>query len=166
MKLLRNEALEIVAFRELVSMSIEEREDILIDVYSDEDKYLEIKDYTSPDLNSDIIDYLKEDFKGYVSSYLESQVSSIFGVSVTVIGEVGTLLKCPCCGYKTIESEKQYLICKVCYWEEDGTREDNQYSSVNHMTLKEAKVNYRSIGAVSEMFEEEVDKEASMKYAK
>ena len=38
--------------------------DILIAVYSEDDKYLEIKDYSSPNLNKDIIDYLKEDFKG------------------------------------------------------------------------------------------------------
>lgn len=26
---------------------------------------------------------------------------------------------CPCCGYITLESEHEYDICPICFWEDD-----------------------------------------------
>jgi hypothetical protein len=51
------------------------------------------------------------------------------------------LIPCPCCHYKTISDKGNYEICPVCFWEDDGRNSDDlRYSSVNHMTLNEAKI--------------------------
>lgn len=59
--------------------------------------------------------------------------------------------KCPCCGYYTLEKRHFDLICPVCYWEDDFLSEgEDEYSVCNRMTLREARKNYREIGASHE----------------
>jgi hypothetical protein len=31
--------------------------------------------------------------------------------------------RCPCCGYKTLDSRAGDEICPVCFWEDDGQDE-------------------------------------------
>jgi hypothetical protein len=32
----------------------------------------------------------------------------------------GMKYSCPCCGFKTLEERGGFVICAVCYWEDDG----------------------------------------------
>lgn len=34
-------------------------------------------------------------------------------------------LRCPCCGYPTLDSSADYEICELCNWEDDGQSNDD-----------------------------------------
>ncbi len=58
--------------------------------------------------------------------------------------------QCPCCDYISLPERGEWLICPVCYWEDDGTDIDDldRRSPCNHeMTLREARANFRAFGA-------------------
>jgi len=57
--------------------------------------------------------------------------------------------KCPCCGFLTLESENEYDICRVCFWEDDPyQREDETLAEgANKISLAEARSNYLAFGA-------------------
>ena len=59
--------------------------------------------------------------------------------------------KCPCCGYRTLSSEKRgsYEICPVCYWEDDKVQfVDPEYKGgANRVSLRQARANFKSFGA-------------------
>lgn len=66
----------------------------------------------------------------------------------------GMRYRCPCCHYKTLEERGGYDICPVCFWEDDG--QDGQDAntvrvmSPNHISLSQARDNYRRFGASRE----------------
>ncbi len=47
-----------------------------------------------------------------------------------------------------------YEICHVCYWEDDPIQSDDIYyeGGANVICLKEARDNFKNIGAMSELF--------------
>jgi len=57
--------------------------------------------------------------------------------------------QCPCCDYYTLAQRASYEICPVCYWEDDGQDMDglDVVSGPNHITLREGRANFASIGA-------------------
>lgn len=57
--------------------------------------------------------------------------------------------QCPCCDYFSLGSRGEYEICEVCFWEDDGIDLGNfdQYSGPNHITLRDARENFRRVGA-------------------
>jgi hypothetical protein len=59
---------------------------------------------------------------------------------------------CPCCDYVTLPERHNYLICPVCFWEDDGVDLDDPdaYSGPNHMTLREGRANFARLGACDE----------------
>lgn len=166
MKLQREQALELMAYLSIIKMDNEEREGILIDVFSEDDSFKNISDYSDPVYNPKIIEYLKNNFIGITNQYIEEFLNDRLDSQVQVIGEDAKMIECPCCGYQTLDSRGQYDICKVCYWEDDGSNEPDRYSSVNSMTLQEARDNFRKSGAISDSFKESVDSEGKLKYRK
>lgn len=60
---------------------------------------------------------------------------------------------CPCCGYKTLDSERSFDICQICFWEDDYS----QFESIecvdgaNAVSLKQAQKNYMNFGACDEV---------------
>lgn len=60
--------------------------------------------------------------------------------------------RCPCCNYKTLSADTRgnYSICPVCFWEDDGTRNPEDYSLPNHMTLAQGRKNFEEGGACDE----------------
>lgn len=57
---------------------------------------------------------------------------------------------CPCCGYKTLNSEHEYDICPICYWEEDYFQfEDfDLEGGANYkVSLRQAQINFIEFGA-------------------
>ena len=58
---------------------------------------------------------------------------------------------CPCCGNLTLGARKEYEICPVCFWEDDGQDDesaDEVWGGPNGaLSLTEARRNYMCIGA-------------------
>jgi hypothetical protein len=63
-------------------------------------------------------------------------------------------LRCPCCGFKTLDERGSYDICAVCFWEDDGQDDDDAHEVLGgpngDLSLTEARANYRAIGACRE----------------
>jgi hypothetical protein len=61
-------------------------------------------------------------------------------------------LRCACCCFFTINEIKE--TCPVCFWEEDFYQQENMDDSggPNLVSLREAKVNYKSFGATEKRF--------------
>jgi len=63
---------------------------------------------------------------------------------------------CPCCGYRTLISPPPgtYDICEVCFWEDDAGQFEDPESErgANHVSLREARENFRAFGASEERF--------------
>jgi hypothetical protein len=51
---------------------------------------------------------------------------------------------CPCCGYKTLDEPGSYLICPVCFWEDDPFQSYNpdDLSGANKTSLRDAQRNF------------------------
>jgi len=53
---------------------------------------------------------------------------------------------CPCCGYKTLSEQGSYLICPVCYWEDDLFQSNHpDLSGANKTSLRNAQHNFIKI---------------------
>lgn len=63
---------------------------------------------------------------------------------------------CLCCGYFTVESDDEVIveICEVCFWQYDvvAHNKPNTMKGANHVTLNEAKNNYKTFGACEKRF--------------
>ena len=57
--------------------------------------------------------------------------------------------QCPCCDYISLPERYNYLICPICFWEDDGVDVDDvdAHSGPNHMTLREGRANFLALGA-------------------
>jgi len=58
--------------------------------------------------------------------------------------------QCPCCDYVSLPERGNYLICKVCFWEDDGQDLDrlDEESGPNHgLTLRQGRLNFEKVGA-------------------
>lgn len=58
--------------------------------------------------------------------------------------------QCPCCDYISLPERRQYLICPICFWEDDGQDLDelDSMSGPNHgLTLRDARHNFLTLGA-------------------
>ena len=59
--------------------------------------------------------------------------------------------QCPCCDYLTLPERGTFLICPICFWEDDGQDIDELgvQSGPNHITLREGRANFKVYGAMS-----------------
>jgi len=60
---------------------------------------------------------------------------------------------CPCCDFVTLPERANYLICPVCFWEDDGQDVDalDEQSGPNHgITLRQGRTNFETLGACEE----------------
>ncbi|WP_312287634.1 CPCC family cysteine-rich protein [Chryseobacterium gleum] len=146
-----NTVINILSLNELSEMTEKEREEFI------ENEGIE---------KEEIFEYLKEKYIGVKVSYIEEKIKTLYQLPITVIGVAEKLNPCPCCNFRTIFEKGNYQICPVCFWEDDGNMNDMKNSSANHMTLKEAKDNFKTKGAISDQFLKFVDKEAVLKYYK
>ncbi|WBV56555.1 CPCC family cysteine-rich protein [Chryseobacterium daecheongense] len=144
-----NTVINILSLYDYSKMTIEERENI-IELEGIEEE--------------EIYEWLKEKYIGVTISYIEEKINKLYGFSFIITGTPKELVPCPCCGYKTILEKGNYEICPVCFWEDDGSINDLKYSSANHMTLKDAKENFKLKGAISEKFLNFIEKDAKIKY--
>jgi len=75
--------------------------------------------------------------------------------------------QCPCCDYISLPERGNYLICPICFWEDDGQDIDelNVSSSPNHgITLKQGRENFRNLGACEAEMVKHVISESNRKH--
>jgi hypothetical protein len=62
-----------------------------------------------------------------------------------------TRFRCPCCGYKTLETAGALALCPVCWWEDDGQEDEDAADvrlTVNGLlSLNEAREHFAHCGA-------------------
>lgn len=177
----RIEAIDLLVRRDLAGLSFDEREALLLEWWSiddDEPEYSGLPELLKARLARDELDdpmssfyepllqvALRRSYAGVVNSYLASQIATL-GHHEPVHGDVEVLATCPCCGYRTLPEPAAYEICRVCFWEDDGTTELDQMSGPNHMTLREARLNVQRMGAVTEAAQRHVLRDGRERYAK
>ena len=57
--------------------------------------------------------------------------------------------QCPCCDYYALAQRGARDTCPVCYWEDDGQGlgQLDLVSPANHISLRQGRLNFQSIGA-------------------
>ena len=100
----------------------------------------------------------------YLLSYLQKHLPDISLNISEFTGEPTQLFACPCCRYRTLTSRAAYEICPVCFWEDDGATEPDDYSSPNHMSVAQGQSNFAKFGACDRDMLNNVDPEGKCKY--
>lgn len=109
---------------------------------------------------------LRREFTGVLNSYLERRVAAV-GYSEKIEGAAELLEECPCCGYRSLQERNNYEICRVCFWEDDGTTDtDGSVSGPNRSTLREAKQAFEALGAMSEAARQHVLHDGKERYSR
>ena len=76
--------------------------------------------------------------------------------------------QCPCCDFISLAERGNYLICPICFWEDDGLDiyELDTPSGPNHgITLREGRANFESFGACQkEMLKHVISVDQRRKY--
>lgn len=162
MKISRHEATLLASFLKMMALSEEEKMKVFEDAKCDKG----IED------ESEIVDeiyllrvFLQQRFGTYTNSYIEKFVLERGGWYITINSPDVALFSCPCCNYNTLDEIGDYDICRVCYWEDDGTSDINKHSGPNRMSLKEARLNFKQYGVIEMRFLHVVDPERMMQYA-
>jgi hypothetical protein len=62
------------------------------------------------------------------------------------VGENGKY-QCQCCGNFTLAGQHDYLICPVCFWEDEGITDPEEWSGANGDNLRGARQTFLSIGS-------------------
>lgn len=100
--------------------------------------------------------------KAGIQSY-SSLVKAVLGVNLADMKHVHrheealeTRFRCPCCGYRTLETAGALALCPVCWWEDDG-QEDEDAGEVRltvngQLSLNEAREHYALYGAADRRF--------------
>ena len=162
----RREAISLILESELGALSEEERESLLLDWWTiDEDdaEFGELPEILRTELKQNdepegtrkphydalLRIGLRRRFVGVRNEYLVCRISEL-GHSASVEGNVEWLESCPCCGFRTLGERGGYEICRVCFWEDDGSQEPDCFSVANRLTLREARENFASMGAVND----------------
>lgn len=177
----RDEAIDLLVRSDLAQLSPEKREALLLDWWSidaDDPEYDELPDLLKAvirraeqpdDPKKELYDplllvALRRNYVGVLNSYLRNRAATL-GRDEAVDGEVEALAACPCCGYRNLRERGAYEICRVCFWEDDGTVDLNRVSGPNHMTLREARLNVQRCGAVTEKARQQVLPDGRERYA-
>jgi len=67
-----------------------------------------------------------------------------------------TRFRCPCCGYKTLETPGALALCPVCWWEDDGQEDEDAGEirlTVNgELSLAAARTHFAECGAAHPRF--------------
>lgn len=117
------------------------------------------EDAADPRYDAIILGAMRDDYLGVTSEFLADELARIGHAGVTVTGEPEPILACPCCGYRTFERWEECDVCRSCGWEDDGNRDPQQYSSVNHQTLGEGRRNFVEFGTSCPQSQGKVDRQ-------
>lgn len=107
-----------------------------------------------------LLDWLIFKLEKTLNSYIANKLSE-FGIDCDIEGEIEPAGLCPCCEYFSIDAgeDGMYDICPVCLWENGG-------DGPNHMSLKEAQLNFFHIGAKNQRSLEFVNPDGPLMFAK
>jgi hypothetical protein len=158
MTISRNESIVLASFMKMLSLSDKEIENEL------ENALAENGSDTVEDRNFILRSFIAQQFASYTNQYIQSFLSERLNINLNVEGQDASLFICPCCKYYTLPRKIEYFICGVCYWEDDGSAEDDVFSTVNKMSLREAKMNFKQFGIISRELLEAADSERMDKY--
>lgn len=179
----RVEAIQSLAVNDLNKLSFEEREEILTDwwgIDSDDDEFwilpeqlrLELAENDEPLFSAIDVRYnplliaaIAHGYQCVSNEYISNRMYQITGQHFEIQGEFEPLNSCPCCNYQTLKLRGEYLVCPVCYWEDDGCNEVDAFSHVNRMTLREARENFKAFGAVLEKYIPFIENDVKIKYS-
>lgn len=178
----RDEAIEILIRHDLAVLSPETRESLLLDWWSIDEEdpdheslpesvRAELTRAEGPDnpmkseYDSLLHIALRRSFAGVVNEFLEKRLARL-GIATNVNGSFEVLAGCPCCGYRSLRERGAYEICRVCFWEDDGSNDPEHVSEPNHMTLRAARANFERLGAVDEAARQHVWPDGQERYAK
>lgn len=179
--MIRDEAIDVLAQRDLDQLSPAEREALLIDWWtidgSDPDHAglpeALAEMVAGSDHPQDPADALydpllqlalRRAYQGVSNAHLSGQLAAL-GRPDTVEGAIEELAQCPCCEYRSLPSHGEYEICPVCFWEDDGTSDLDSISGPNHLTLREARLNVERFGAVTADARKHVLADGRQRYA-
>lgn len=179
--MLRKEAIELLAEIKIRYLSLEEREARIIEYWSIDpsdtlfqqlpnDLQEEIIKGDEPSNFKDtrydplILFSIIDNYYGVKNEFIAFELKTLIGEDVLVEGEAEKMFSCPCCGYLSLPDECEYSICHVCWWEDDGNRDEKIYSSANHMTLQEGKSNYKLYGVCNPNMKKLKNNESESKY--
>lgn len=176
----RKEAIQMLARHDMRQLSRDAREQLLVDWWSidaDDFEYDALPDVLKatlakadePDepmkaLYDPLLELaLRRSFVGVTNSYLERRLART-GADAKVEGVAEVLAPCPCCRFRTLQARGEYQICKVCFWEDDGSNDVDSVSAPNHMSLREARERFARLGAVTEAAREHVLPDGKERY--
>jgi hypothetical protein len=161
----RDEAIKVVAQHDLKELAPQKRETLLLDWWSiqpGDPEYDGLPELLKAELGRArepddpmlrrydplLLIALSSSLLGVINSYLEGRLACL-GIEAKVEGRAEGLALCRCCNYYSLRKHGAYEICRVCFWEDDGSSDLEAISSANHMTLGEARKNFRRFGAIT-----------------
>ena len=156
--MIREEAIKFLSEYQLNTISNSQKMDILLDFwYSYESEpeslnkeivsYLRTNDFDDIEFYSDFFDpvvLLGLTYRNSIlnNKFLAKNISIVQSKEIEVIGdEINQKVQCPCCYFYTLSSKSNYDVCAICYWEDDGSYEE-QYSAANHNSLSVYRKNF------------------------
>lgn len=158
----RNEAITLASFYKFLYLTQDEYSNLVEDVLCE----LDLKDIKESGKSEMVRKFLFHQFFVYTNKYIITFLYKHINAKIDIDGRQPKLYACSCCGYKTIPKKSQYCICKVCYWEDDNlNKQDDYFSSVNKMTLHEAKNNFVKFGAISQNYLDFIDKDRMIQFS-
>ena len=160
--LTREEAIKSIASAELALLSSEERIEQLW-VMSEAEDWSEAVGWSSLDASLQqefeggplahdagnerydpiLLIWLRKSYSAATNEFLGSRLETLGLPRAEVSGETEPMEACPCCGARSIAGRGEYDICRVCWWEDDGSDNDtaDQISGPNHVSLVRARAN-------------------------
>ncbi len=153
----RTEAIEKICESRLLTLNLGERESIILSWWGIDEEDIEFSSlsdqircqilendeppvsYENSMYDELILIALFSEYKGVRNTFIAEMMLAMSLGTYQVEGEVEPLEACPCCKYRTLEARGEYHICGLCYWEDCGVDEADQYSGPNHMSLGEAR---------------------------
>lgn len=178
----RRDAIAILADKRLGSFARAQREEILLGWWQDPSGDIRfanlpenLKYMMCDELNLDTVDSeeynplllvaIRDSFYGMSNEYLKREIRRFDSSIEEVFGCPETMFTCQCCFYRSLRAVGIYEVCPVCFLEDDRADKDLQYSSPNHMFLKDAKSNVLKYGVCDPKFIGKVDLDARCQYA-
>jgi len=136
-ELTREEAFEYISSAKMCNMQEKDFKEIFLDMCMDYQSGV-VSEATK---RKAVLESIHYDFRGAPNKFVANYIKETFGENVVVTGKQEDLLPCPCCGARSLtelydrKCGTGYDICEHCGWEDDGTVDLKQNSSVNKGTM-------------------------------
>jgi hypothetical protein len=89
-------------------------------------------------------------------AWVEWYAHHVAAGSIREAPEPGQLYRCPCCHCRTLAQRRAFIICPVCFWEDDGQCDADadvvRGGANGNLSLTAARQNYIRYGACDAKF--------------